>query len=50
VIEDQNALTLTEAVRNVAGVQYDFGFNGSMQPLLILRGFPSTSMTAMGPM
>lgn len=50
VIRDQNALTLTEAVRNVAGVQYDFGFNGSMQPLLILRGFSSTSMTAMGPM
>lgn len=50
VIEDQNALTLTDAVRNVSGVQYDFGFNGSMQPLLILRGFPSTSMTAMGPM
>lgn len=50
VIEDQGALTLTEAVRNVAGVQYDFGFNGAMQPLLILRGFSSTSMTAMGPM
>ncbi len=50
VIEDQGALSLTEAVRNVAGVQYDFGFNGSQQPLLILRGFPSTSMTAMGPM
>ncbi|BDR10922.1 TonB-dependent siderophore receptor [Comamonas thiooxydans] len=50
VIEDQNALTLTDAVRNVSGVQYDFGFNGSMQPLLILRGFPSTSMTAMGSM
>lgn len=50
VIRDQNALTLTDAVRNVAGVQYDFGFNGSMQPLLILRGFSSTSMTAMGPM
>lgn len=50
VIEDQNANSLTEAVRNVAGVQLDFGFNGSMQPLLVLRGFPSTSMTAMGPM
>ena len=50
VIEDQNALTLTEAVRNVAGVQFDFGFNGSLQPLLVLRGFSSTSMTAMGPM
>lgn len=50
VIEDQSALTLTEAVRNVSGVQYDFGFNGSLQPLLILRGFPSTSMTAMSSM
>lgn len=50
VIEDQNALTLTDAVRNVSGVQYDFGFNGSMQPLLILRGFPNTSMTAMSSM
>ncbi|GHC92985.1 ligand-gated channel [Pseudorhodoferax aquiterrae] len=50
VLQDQSALTLTEAVRNVAGVQYDFGFNGSMQPLLILRGFPSTSMTSLGPM
>jgi iron complex outermembrane receptor protein len=50
IIEDQNALSLTEAVRNVAGVQYDFGFNGSMQPLLILRGFPNTSMTSLGPM
>lgn len=50
VIEDQNALTLTDAVRNVAGVQYDFGFNGAMQPLLLLRGFSNTSMTAMGPM
>lgn len=50
VIRDQNALTLSEAVRNVAGVQYDFGFNGSMQPLLILRGFSSASMTALGSM
>lgn len=50
VIEDQNALNLAEAVRNVAGVQFDFGFNGSAMPLTILRGFPSTSMTAMGPM
>lgn len=50
VIRDQNALTLSDAVRNVAGVQFDFGFNGSMQPLTILRGFPSASMTAMGPM
>ncbi len=50
VIQDQNALTLTEALRNVSGVQLDFGFNGAMQPLTILRGFPSVSMTAMGPM
>lgn len=50
VIEDQNALTLSEAVRNVSGVQHDFGFNGMLQPLLILRGFSSTSMTAMGSM
>lgn len=50
VIADQNALTLSEAVRNVSGVQHDFGFNGSLQPLLVLRGFPNTSMTAMGPM
>ena len=50
VIEDQNALNLAEAVRNVAGVQFDFGFNGSAMPLLILRGFPSVSMTALGAM
>jgi iron complex outermembrane receptor protein len=50
VIRDQNALTLADALRNVAGVQFDFGFNGALQPLTILRGFPSTSMTAMGPM
>ena len=50
VLQDQNALNLTEAVRNVAGVQFDFGFNGSAQPLIILRGFPSVSMTAQGSM
>lgn len=50
VIQDQSALTLGDALRNVAGVQFDFGFNGSAQPLAILRGFPSASMTAMGPM
>ncbi|CAN5447764.1 TonB-dependent siderophore receptor [soil metagenome] len=50
VIDDQNALNLQDAVRNIAGVQFDFGFNGSAQPLIILRGFPSISMTAMGPM
>ena len=37
VLNDQKALTLTDAVRNVAGVGTDFGFNGSAQPLLILR-------------
>lgn len=50
VLNDQNALVLTDAVRNVAGVSTDFGFNGSTQPLLILRGFSATSMTALGPM
>lgn len=50
VLEDQAAITLTDAVRNVAGVSSDFGFNGNAQPLLILRGFPSASMTASGPM
>lgn len=50
VIEDQKALNLGEALRNVSGVQFDFGFNGSAQPLVILRGFPSVSMTAMGSM
>lgn len=50
VLNDQKALTLTDAVRNVAGVSTDFGFNGSAQPLLILRGFQTTSMTASGNM
>lgn len=50
VIEDQNALNLAEALRNVSGVQFDFGFNGTAMPLVVLRGFPSVSMTAMGPM
>ena len=50
VIEDQNALQLGDALRNVAGVQFDFGFNGSAMPLVILRGFPSASMTASGSM
>lgn len=50
VIEDQGALTLTDAVRNVAGVSTDFGFNGSAQPLFVIRGFSSASMTAAGPM
>lgn len=50
VLNDQKALTLTDAVRNVSGVGTDFGFNGLAQPLLILRGFQSTSMTASGSM
>lgn len=50
VIDDQGVLTLTDAVRNVAGVSSDFGFNGSAQPLFLLRGFSSASMTAAGPM
>lgn len=43
-------LNLAEALRNVSGVQQDFGFNGAAMPLTIVRGFPSASMTAMGPM
>ena len=50
VLQDQNVSTLTEAVRNVAGTGSDFGFNGSALPLLILRGFPTVSMSARGPM
>jgi iron complex outermembrane recepter protein len=50
VLNEQKAVTLTDAVRNVSGVANDFGFNGTSQPLLILRGFPSTSMTASSPM
>jgi iron complex outermembrane receptor protein len=50
VLRDQAVLTLTEAVRNVAGVASDFGFNGGTQPLLVLRGFPTVSMSAMGSM
>ena len=49
VLDDQNAQTLTEAVRNVAGTGSDFGFNGSSLPLLIVRGFPTISMSAQGP-
>jgi iron complex outermembrane recepter protein len=50
VLNEQKALTLTDAIRNVAGTGTDFGFNGSTQPLLILRGFPSVSMSANGSM
>lgn len=50
VLNDQKALTLTDAVRNVAGTGGDFGFNGSAQPLILLRGFQTESMTASGPM
>jgi iron complex outermembrane receptor protein len=50
VIDDQNALNLAEALRNVSGVQSDFGFNGAAMPLTLLRGFTSVSMSAMGSM
>lgn len=50
VLNDQKALTLTDAIRNVAGTGGDFGFNGSAQPLILLRGFQTESMTASGPM
>jgi iron complex outermembrane recepter protein len=50
VLNEQKALTLTDAIRNIAGTGTDFGFNGSTQPLLILRGFPSVSMSASGSM
>jgi iron complex outermembrane receptor protein len=46
VLNEQKALTLSDAVRNVAGSGQDFGFNGSTQPLLMLRGFQTVSMTA----
>jgi iron complex outermembrane recepter protein len=49
VLQDQNALNLRDAVRNVAGTGADFGFSGGSLPLLILRGFPTVSMTAQGP-
>jgi iron complex outermembrane recepter protein len=45
VLLDQNAITLTDAVRNVAGVSSDFGFGGATSPLLVLRGFSTVSMT-----
>ncbi len=48
VLEDQNALNVADAVRNVAGTGADFGFNGGSLPLLIVRGFPSVSMSAQG--
>ncbi|MCA1936910.1 MAG: TonB-dependent siderophore receptor [Asticcacaulis sp.] len=50
VLQDQQVFTLSDATRNVSGVTTDFGFNGLTQPLLVLRGFPSTSMTAFGSM
>jgi iron complex outermembrane receptor protein len=49
VLDDQLALSLLDATRNVAGTGVDFGFGGSSQPLLILRGFPTVSMSASGP-
>ena len=50
VLRDQNALTLSDATRNVAGVAQDFGFNGGAQTALIFRGFTDLSMTARGSM
>jgi len=50
VLRDQNALTLSDATRNVAGVAQDFGFNGGSQTALIFRGFTDLSMTARGTM
>ena len=50
VLQDQNALTLSDAIRNVAGVAQDFGFNGGVQTALIFRGFTDLSMTARGSM
>ena len=50
VLDDQKALNLADATRNVSGIATDFGFNGSTQPLLILRGFQTVSMSAMGQM
>ncbi len=50
VLRDQNALTLGDATRNVAGVAQDFGFNGGAQTALIFRGFTDLSMTARGSM
>jgi iron complex outermembrane receptor protein len=50
VLQDQNALTLSDATRNVAGVAQDFGFNGGAQTALIFRGFTDLSMTARGSM
>ena len=41
VLLEQNAVLLSDATRNVAGVAQDFGFNGGTQPSLILRGFPA---------
>ena len=50
LIQDQAAFTPDQALRNIAGVQADFGFNGTAMPIPILRGFPSVSMTANGQM
>jgi iron complex outermembrane recepter protein len=50
VLDDQKVLNLRDAVRNAAGSGSDFGFNGSDLPMLILRGFPTVSMSARGPM
>lgn len=48
VLDDQNALSLIDAVRNVAGAGADFGFSGGNLPLIVVRGFPTVSMSAQG--
>jgi iron complex outermembrane recepter protein len=50
VLQDQGATSIADAIRNVSGVGLDFGFNGSDLPLMLLRGFPTVSMSARGPM
>jgi iron complex outermembrane receptor protein len=50
VLQDQRVMNLSDATRNVAGAATDFGFNGGSEPLIILRGFQATSMTAQGTM
>lgn len=47
-LDDQQALSLIDAVRNVAGAGADFGFNGGNLPLVVIRGFPTVSMSAQG--
>lgn len=42
VMEDQQAIRLEDALKNVSGVQRDFGY-GALYDFFIIRGFPSTS-------